>query len=36
MPGVVLSPALRHTRGNVQTTVECGIDIAGKRLFDRA
>ena len=30
------SPALRHTQGNVQTTVESGIGIAGKHLFDRA
>ena len=30
------SPALRHTQGNVQTTVECATDIAGKHLFDRA
>jgi len=30
------SPALPHTQGNVQTTVESGIGIAGKHLFDRA
>jgi hypothetical protein len=30
------SPALRHIQGNVQTTVESGIGIAGKHLFDRA
>ena len=31
-----LSPASRHTLGNVQTTVECGIDTAGKHSFDHA
>ena len=34
--GGLSSPALRHTQGNVQTTVESGIGIAGKHLFDRA
>ena len=33
---VVVSFASRHTRGNVQTTVESATDIGGKHLFDRA
>ena len=31
-----LSPASHRRLGNVQTTVECATDIAGKHLFDRA
>jgi hypothetical protein len=36
MPAALFSPASRRRLGNVQTTVECATDIAGKHLFDRA
>ena len=32
----LFSPASHRRLGNVQTIVECGIDIAGKHLLDRA
>jgi hypothetical protein len=34
--GGLSSPASRRRLGNVQPTVESGIGIAGKHLFDRA
>jgi hypothetical protein len=34
--GGLSSPASRRRLGNVQTSVEFGIDIVGKQLFDRA